>query len=234
VRDAAPGVDLPARQGSADPVGAAPAPVDRTARLLSWLERDNLPRTTLTAALGGLPRLPDLPGGTGLVIAVIGDRRSSLRLCRAMAKACGADPSQVVLAAPPGGGRGTAPAAGRIVDVTDATRERLAWRRRALPTFVAVDCPAALRGDGPAWARDVVAALEAHRVIGVVRAGRKVEDVAAWVELVGGVDGLALEALEETSTPYAVLALEIPVAYLDALEATPATWAQALLEGAAA
>jgi hypothetical protein len=103
---------------------------------------------------------------------------------------------------------------------------------------VAVECPSTLRGRGAdsahAWVRDLVDALEAHRVIGVVGAARKVEDVARWVDRVGGVDGLALQDLEESSTPYAVLALEIPVAYLGAVEATPATWAHALLEGAAA
>jgi hypothetical protein len=219
-----------------EPMAPAPTParqaevqVDRTARLLSWLERDNLPRTTLMTALRSLPALPALPETTGIVVAVVGERREALRLCRALAKACDGDAGDVVLASQTYTGNAIA-GAQRIVDVTDATRERLSWRRRSRPTFVAVECPTAVRGDGHGWTRAVVDALEARRVIGVVSASRKVEDVARWIDLVGGVDGLALRGLAETSTPYAVLALEIPVTHLDDVIATAGTWAQALLE----
>ncbi len=206
---------------------------DRTLRLLSWLERDNLPRTTLMAALRGLPQMPALPETKGLVVAVVGERRRALQLCRQLAKACEADPAAVVLASRTYSGKAL-PESQRIIDVTDASRERLSWRRRSLPTFVAVECPTRLSEDAHVWTREIVDSLQAHQVIGVVTASRKVEDVRRWVEVVGGVDGLALESLEETSTPYAVLALEIPVAFLENVPASPGVWAQALMEGAPA
>lgn len=205
----------------------------RTERLMSWLAREHLPRTTLLSALRGLPQMEALPAAPGVVVAVVGDRQRALKLARQMARACDADPSAVVLAS--AAYRGSAvPAAQRIVDLTEAVAERRSWRRREVPTFVAVDSPASPRADRQAFARGVIAALDAHRVIGIVPAGRKNDDIRTWADAVGGVDGLALVAVEETTTPHEVLALEIPVAYLDDEPATPGTWAHALLDGAAA
>ena len=204
--------------------------LDRTARLLSWLERDNLPRSTLMTALRGLPSIPALPETTGVVVVVVGQRQQALKLCRAMAKAVTGSSDDVVLAS--ASYKGSAiPTERRIIDLTDAERDRLSWRRRATPTFVAVEAPTSISPESLRWTREMVDQLEAHQVIGVVDAGRKTADVAAWAERIGGVDGLALRNLEETTTPYEVLALEVPVIYLDDVPATAGSWAHVLLEG---
>ena len=212
------------------PADAASDTLDRTARLMSWLERDNLPRSTLMTALRGLPTIPSLPDTTGVVVVVVGQRQQALKLCRAMAKAVTGSSDDVVLAS--ASYKGSAiPEERRIIDLTDAERDRLSWRRRPTPTFVAVEAPTSISPESLRWTRDMVDQLEAHQVIGVVDAGRKTGDVAAWAERIGGVDGLALRNLEETTTPYEVLALEVPVIYLDDVPATAGSWAHVLLEG---
>src|SRR5438046_3137486 len=72
--------------------------------------------------------------------------------------------------------------------------ERLGWRRRLDPTVVVVDAPVSMADRY--WARDVIAALEPHAVWGVVDGGRKLEDLAAWSEIVGGVDALAVNGVQ--------------------------------------
>ncbi|WP_370327659.1 hypothetical protein [Euzebya sp.] len=206
---------------------------ERTARLMSWLERGNLPRTTVMTALRGLPTMAELPDTTGVVVAVVGERAQALRLCKQLAKAVDADPDAVVLASASYRGKAV-PESQRITDAEDAQRERLSWRRRATPTFVAVECGPGLRGADKEWTRTVVDTLDPHQVIGVVAASRKTEDVEVWLQQVGGVDGLALEDVEHTSTPWAVLALGVPVAYLDRVPATPETWTDALAGAIAA
>ena len=203
---------------------------DRTERLMSWLQRDNLPKTTLLTALRGLPRVPELPDTTGVVVAVVGARADALRLCKKMAKAVGGGADDVVLASRDYKGSAI-PKERRIIDVTDASRDRLSWRRRELPTFVAVEAPSTVKPEALAWTREIVDQLEVHHVVGVVSAARKTSDVASWAERIGGVDAFAIRDLDETDTPYALLELEVPVAYLGDVPATPGQWAHVLLEG---
>src|SRR5439155_230409 len=105
--------------------------------------------------------------------------------------------------------------------------ERLAWRRRLDPTVVVVDAPVSM-ADDHYWARDVIAALEPHIVWGVVDGGRKLEDLAAWSEIVGGVDALAVNGVQDTMTPASVLHLGLPVALVDGEPASPELWADIL------
>jgi hypothetical protein len=71
-------------------------------------------------------------------------------------------------------------------------------------------------------------------VWGVVEATRKAHDVGRWTRALGGVDALALTAVEETADPAAVLTLGIPVGRLGAAKATPAAWAALLTDRMAA
>lgn len=205
---------------------------DRTARLLSWLERDNLPRTTLTTALRGLPTLPALPDIAGVVVAVVGPRQVAMRLARQLAAAHDADDRNVILASTTYRGRQLTD--GQLVtDAAEADRERQSWRRREAPTFVVVEDTGSLQPGALAWTREIVTALEAHRVIGVVPASRKTTDVAGWARGIGGLDAIALHEVDLTATPYDVLALEVPVGWLDDTPATPDAWADLLLGAAA-
>lgn len=206
---------------------------ERTERLLSWLHRDNLPRTTLTTALRGLPTAPALPEVPGVVVAIVGPRSQAMRLARTLAELHGAGERNIVLASTTYRGRQLTD--GQLVtDAAEADRERRSWRRREAPTFVVVEDTQSLRRGGVAWTREVVTALEAHRVIGVVPAGRKVADVATWAQGIGGLDEIALHDTEQTATPFDVLALEVPVGWLDDEAATPDAWADLLLDEVAA
>jgi len=71
-------------------------------------------------------------------------------------------------------------------------------------------------------------------VWGITEASRKVEDVAAWSEQMGGFDALSVSDLHATTSPASILQLGIPVAMIDGQEATPERWADTLLDRLAA
>ncbi len=83
---------------------------------------------------------------------------------------------------------------------------------------------AAVTGTDRSWATHLIAALRPTAVWGVVDATAKTEDIAAWAEDLGGVDALALEHLDATVSPAAVLGLGTPVARIDGQPATAARW----------
>jgi hypothetical protein len=96
--------------------------------------------------------------------------------------------------------------AGRQAGRAQPSRRRRAtrlWRRRRNLTVVALDAP--LTAAGAAAARAFLTALQPSRVWGVVEATRKAHDVGRWTRALGGVDALALTAVEETADPASVL-----------------------------
>lgn len=213
------------------PPSLSSADLDALARLGVPMDRLALPERTdeppavaLVRLLERLPAPPPFPRTQGAIIALVGDRRATTDLAATFADELGIGPDEIVVA-----GRGRA-AMVRTSD--DADERRRAWRRRRRPTLVTVDAPFGIVEDD--WAFDVLAALEPVLVMGHVDAWRKPEDVCAWATGLGGLDALAVDGLDRTTTPAAVLAVGVPVALLDGAPATPLRWAALLTDRLAA
>ena len=185
----------------------------------------------LRSSLGRLPAAPAMPRTTGSVVAIVGERQAALQVARDLAAEAGLDPDAVTIAT-----RRRLPARTpehlTITGTDDAAEKRRSWRRRDRPSVVVVD--AELSGAQQAWAYHVLAALEPESTWGVVDATRKTEDVAAWVHGLGGLDALAVNDLDATVSPAAVLQLDVPVGRIDGRTASPALWAALLTERLAA
>lgn len=185
----------------------------------------------LRASLSRLPAAPEMPKTTGSVVAVVGERAAALELARDLSAEAGLDPDAVTIAS-----RKRLPARTPenmiITGSDDALEKRRSWRRRERPSVVVIDTD--LCTDKPAWAYHVLAALEPEATWGVVEATRKTEDVAAWVNGLGGVDALAVNDLDATTSPAAVLQLDVPVGRIDGRSASPSLWAALLTERLAA
>jgi hypothetical protein len=91
-----------------------------------------------------------------------------------------------------------------------------------------VDAP--VRGTEQSWARAVITSLRPTAVWGLADSTTKTQDIAAWVETLGGVDALALENIGGTTSPAAVLGTGIPVARLDGQPATAARWVATVVD----
>lgn len=187
----------------------------------------------LLRLLERVPRPDRLPSGPGSVIVVLGTRDDARTVAGHLAGELRIGPDSIALAAPRFG-RCDVPADRRITCREHADDRRRAWRRRRRPTVVAVDSPVSLDATRGDWARHVVDALEPSMVWGVVDATRKTEDIAAWCDLVGGVDALAVRDLGATASPAAVLGAGIPVGLIDGEVASPARWVAVLTERIAA
>ena len=210
----------------------SPEPVVRTSsdleRLVTTVRDAGLHRGALVRALDALPEPPAPPRHPGAILAVVGDPAQALPTARRLAGEIDTDPGRVVLVAEPHV-RGLVPADRRLRTLAEVEERQRAWRRRRRPTVVVVDAPVGPRS-GNGWVRDVMDTLEAGLVWGVVDATRKTDDLAVWTERIGGVDALAVVAVDETTSPQSVLELGVPVALLDDEPATPERWADVLLE----
>jgi hypothetical protein len=182
-------------------------------------------RGALIESLSDLPAVPAVPDATGVVIAVVGVGASAVLLARELCAEYGYDEDRVVLATQEPLGAGV-PAWLQICDRGTAEERRRSWRRRTMPTFVAVNLGAG-RG-GLAWAREILDHLEPTIAWSIVSAGWKTEDVRDWIERLGGVDALALTQLDDTVSPAAALELGVPIGRLNGRVATPIAWAELL------
>ena len=172
-----------------------------------------------------LPSPPPLPTRDGSVVVVAGARRAAAKLAKELARELGCSPDEIRIAEPDGPeGRHL-----HLVSAADAAAERRAWDG---PTVVSLNAPAGTRD--LRWASSMLDALEPDQVWGLVGADRKCEDVADWADGLGGVDVLAVDQLDQTVSPAAVLQLGIPVGRIDGQRATPALWAVVLTERLAA
>jgi hypothetical protein len=222
----------PARQRASSVV--APA-IDRTnmpdARLLALgLPAEYAPsmalagtdetRTALVQKLAQLPAPPMLPRASGVVIAVVGIGTAPIALARRIADDMEIENEHITLATPESVSELSHP------DEADAFRR--SCRRRAEPTIVACSI-----GSGRAqlgWARRMLDRLEPTVTWAVVEASCKAEDIAHRLTLLGGADVLALTGVADTVSPAAVLSLGIPVGRIGSTYATPASWADLLME----
>ncbi len=203
------------------------------------LARLGLPTDLVHGAMDGVDRLSalirlaerfplatPLPETGDTVIALVGDRAGMQRAVAWVHEQLGLSPHQLVLASR--SERGVFPESRRIAGHEDATARRRSWRRSQHPTLVVIDEPVGRRAT--AWARHVLNALEPSAVWAVVDAQRKPEDVIEWGERIGGIDAIALDGTEETSSPAAILTTGLPVSLIDGHAATPARWAAVLDE----
>jgi hypothetical protein len=189
-----------------------------------------------------LPAPPTVPRAKGTVLAVVGPIEQAMEIARELAVDARTHPREIVICESDdpsrvrgvrGGRRKTdLPEHLRLSGIDEAEEHRRSWRRRLEPTVVVID--AGINPTDATWARDIVAVLEPHSVWGVVDGGRKVEDLAAWSDDLGGLDALAVTGVADTLTPASVLHLGLPVGLVDGEPASPMLWAELLLDRIAA
>ncbi len=177
-------------------------------------------RTALVQRLAQLPPPPMLPRSAGVLIAVVGIGTAPIALARKLADEIDLDPEHIVLSTPE--------PTSDLSHPEDAEAFRLACRRRAEPTLVA--CSIGAGRTQLAWAHRMLDRLEPTITWAVVDASCKAEDIRHRVNLLGGVDVLAVTGIADTVSPAAVLQLKIPVGRLGPTPATPATWADLMME----
>jgi hypothetical protein len=182
----------------------------------SLLEAADAPVRSLVDAFALAPRARALPRSPGSLIAVVG----SLHVARLLAAQLGVARHEVARARR-WRARGE-PASPLVVhDAYEAADLSPGWRRDRVGV-VAVNVASFL--EDALWAREVLRAMGPSMTIALASATTKAEDIAAACAAIGGVDALALEDLDATLTPAAVLATKIPVGMLDGAPANEANW----------
>lgn len=177
-------------------------------------------RGALVQRLAQLPAPPPLPRTSGVIITVVGIGAAPIALAQQLGAELDVTPGHVMLASPD-----------TVCDVShpdDAAALRRSSRRRTEPTIVACSI-----GPGRAqlgWAHHILDALEPAVTWGVVDASCKPDDIAHRISLLGGVDVLALTGVADTVSPAAILELDVPVGRIGSNPATPAAWADLLLD----
>lgn len=177
-------------------------------------------RTALFQRLAQLPPPPPLPRINGVVIAVVGIGTAPISIARRLADELEVPGENVILATPE--------AMSDLSHPEEAEAFRLGVRRRSEATIVACSI-----GPGRAqlgWAHRILDRLEPTITWGVVDASCKPEDIQHRVALLGGIDVLALTGVADTVSPAAILSLGIPVGRIGSNHATPAVWADLLME----
>jgi hypothetical protein len=186
----------------------------------------------LTRALAGsLPETPALPNGAGEVLVVVGPGVETLRAARTLAAALRLDTDRVQWATR-GDLAGLVPAGNRMATVEAAIERRQEAIGTGTLTIVAVDAP--LRTDAY-WTAQMLAIWSPVAVWAVVEATRKPEDLQPWIEGLPHVDALMVQDTDLSADPAAVLhrvalPLDLPVAVVDGMRATPHRWASLLCE----
>ncbi|TFV69099.1 hypothetical protein E4P40_22510 [Blastococcus sp. CT_GayMR20] len=182
----------------------------------------------LTRALAlKLPKAPELPNGAGEVLFVVGPGVETLRTAQSLAASLRLDPDRVQWATR-GDLAGLAPKGSRMTTVETAIDRRQDAADAGTITIVAVDAP--LRTDSY-WMSQMLAIWAPVAVWAVVEATRKPEDLLPWIDGLPRVDALVVQDTDLSADPAAVLRrVDIPVALLDGVPATPHRWASLLCE----
>jgi hypothetical protein len=178
-----------------------------------------------------LPETPELPSGAGEVLVVVGPGVETLRAARALAATLHLDTDRVQWATR-GDLAGLVPAGARMATVEAAIERRQDAIGCGTLTVVAVDAP--LRADAY-WTAQMLAIWAPVAVWAVVEATRKPEDLGPWIEGLPRVDALMVQDTDLSADPAAVLhrvalPLDLPVAVVDGMRATPHRWASLLCE----
>ena len=170
---------------------------------------------------------PALPRQAGSLLVVVGDGVPARRLAAALAGDMGTDPAGVPFASLDTQAHMVATGPLLVRSAEDAGERAPGWRR-SQAAVVVVD--ASMTGADRSWATHLIAALRPTAVWGVVEATAKTEDIASWITDLGGVNALALEHLDATVSPAAVLGLGAPVARIDGQPATAARWVATVVD----
>lgn len=228
--DVTPGT-VGSNAGPEDPTVAALRRVGLEASVIATvtegLRRGRDLEALLLAAFAHLGAAPPLPRQAGSLLVVVGDGVPARRLAAALAGEIGTDPAVVPFASRDTQAHVVATGPLLVRSAEDAAERAPGWRR-SRPAVVVVD--ASVTGADRSWATHLIAALRPTAVWGVVDATAKTEDIAAWAEDLGGVDALALEHLDATVSPAAVLGLGAPVARIDGQPATAARWVATVVD----
>jgi hypothetical protein len=182
----------------------------------------------LTRALAvRLSKAPELPSGAGEILFVVGPGVETLRAAQSLAASLRLDPDRVQWATR-GDLAGLAPKGSRMTTVETAIDRRQDAVDAGTVTIVAVDAP--LRTDAY-WMAQMLAIWSPVAVWAVVEATRKPEDLEPWIDGLPRVDALVVQDTDLSADPAAVLRqVDIPVALLDGVPATPHRWASLLCE----
>jgi hypothetical protein len=163
---------------------------------------------------------PPLPRARGAVIAIVGIGSSPVAVARRLAEELRIDPENVELRSPE-----------TMRDIAHADGPAALDRSRRRPAAATI--VACTIGPGRAqlrWAYRVLERLEPAITWAVVDASMKPEDVRHRIELLGGVDVIALAGIADTTSPAAILGLGVPVGRIGAAAATPELWADLLAD----
>jgi hypothetical protein len=106
-------------------------------------------------------------------------------------------------------------------DLREVADLSFAWRRDRIG-IVAVECDSKV--SSYQWVRSVLRTLTPAYVSLVTRASTKSDDIAAIAGLIGGVDSLLVDGLDESLTPLAILNSGVPVARIDGEPTSSRAW----------
>ena len=195
-------------------------------RVEAMLAAGSTTMAALSALFETIPAAPRIPKRPGSLVVVVGAGQRALDEAARLVAQEGWDPSTVGVASRRSG---EIPVREEMYmrDAADATEVGPSLRRGRVGV-VAVDSPNG--SDSTVWARHLISALRPTMVIGVVDAMHKSEDVARWVEAIGGVDAIVVDKIEATASPASILRLGIPVMRLGEHPSTPARWVAALVD----
>jgi hypothetical protein len=158
---------------------------------------------------------------------VVGPGVETLRAAQSLAASLRLDPDRVQWATR-GDLAGLAPKGSRMTTVETAIDRRQDAAEAGTVTIVAVDAP--LRADAY-WMAQMLAIWSPVAVWAVVEATRKPDDLGPWLDGLPRVDALVVQDTDLSADPAAVLRqVDIPVALLDGVPATPHRWASLLCE----
>jgi hypothetical protein len=181
----------------------------------------------LLTTFRGLPPAPPLPRCAGNLIVVVGPATEGRRLAAALAGALGTDPASVPLVSLEAHPYSIVASTRLVRSAEEAAQLAPGWRR-SQPAIVVVEAP--VTGRNRAWAARLITSLRATTVWGVVDATLKSEDISRWAKALGGLQALALENIDITVSPAAILAAGIPVARLGGHPASAARWTATIVD----
>jgi hypothetical protein len=181
----------------------------------------------LLGTMSALPAAPRLPRHAGALLVVVGRGTAARALATTLAVEIGHDPTEIPYASLDADASAVVTSKLLVRSSEDAAERSPSWRLLH-PAIVVVDAPLSARNRP--WATALIASLRPTAVWGLVDATAKPEDVAHWAHALGGVGALALDNMDATVSPAAILDAAIPVARLNGAAATASIWVATIVD----